>query len=252
MLIGLYGGYDVIGVPAGEATNPRRHLPFAFVGTIVIVTIVMTLTQISAQGTLPSLPSSTTPLADAALVFLGSGGALLIGVGSAISMTGGTAGQILTGARMLFALAQHRELPAILRYVHPRSRTPSNAILVTAAVSLALALTGTFRSMVLASAVTRLVTYSGVCAATLQLRRDRFAGRVKPATFVVSGGPVVPLLGLAVSGAILAGASRSELLTGLAALIAGAVLFLLNRQLAGAAAEVRHTPVDLTNRQSGT
>jgi hypothetical protein len=54
-----------------------------------------------------------------------------------------------------------REAQVLASLNHPhtaRSRTPSNAILVTAAVSLALALTGTFRSMVLASAVTRLVT----------------------------------------------------------------------------------------------
>src|SRR5262245_49481972 len=34
LLIFAFGGYDVIGVPAGEASNPRRHLPFALVGTI--------------------------------------------------------------------------------------------------------------------------------------------------------------------------------------------------------------------------
>src|SRR5687767_12890725 len=53
LLIFAFGGYDVIGVPAGEAANPRRHLPFAFIGTIVAVTVVMTLAQVVAIGTLP-------------------------------------------------------------------------------------------------------------------------------------------------------------------------------------------------------
>ena len=56
LLIFAFGGYDVIGVPAGEAADPRKHLPFAFVATILIVTAVMTMAQIVALGTLPNLP----------------------------------------------------------------------------------------------------------------------------------------------------------------------------------------------------
>ncbi len=62
LLIFAFGGYDVIGVPAGEARDPRRHLPFAFVATILTVTAVMTLAQVVALGTLPDLQ----PVEDAA------------------------------------------------------------------------------------------------------------------------------------------------------------------------------------------
>ena len=61
-------------------------------------------------------------------MFLGAGGALLIGVGSVVSMTGNNAGQILSGSRMLFALAEHGELPAFFGRIHPRFRTPANAV----------------------------------------------------------------------------------------------------------------------------
>jgi DNA-binding protein WhiA len=47
--------------------------------TIVVVTAVMTLAQIVAQGVLPNLAGHATPIADAAAVFLGAGGALLVG-----------------------------------------------------------------------------------------------------------------------------------------------------------------------------
>ena len=77
LLIFAFGGYDVIGVPAGEAISPRRHVPFAFVATIVAVTVIMTLAQIVTMGTLPDLPASKTPLADASLLFIGAAGALL-------------------------------------------------------------------------------------------------------------------------------------------------------------------------------
>ena len=59
-------------MPAGEARDPRRAVPFALIMTIVIVTIVMTLVQVVALGTLDTLASSSTPMADAALLFMGA------------------------------------------------------------------------------------------------------------------------------------------------------------------------------------
>jgi len=222
-----FGGFDVIPVPAGEATDPRRHVPFALVTTIVSVTVIMGLAQVVAQGTLPGLARSTTPLADASLLFMGGAGALLIGAGSILSMTGNQAGHILTGSRMLFALAEHEELPAFFGRIHPRHRVPSNAILFTSGVALALALTGSFAVLAAASAVARLITYTGACASTLVLRQVRFRDVVKPATFLVPFDPFVPVLAVLISVSILAGASREQLLGGGAALAAGAVLFLV-------------------------
>lgn len=228
LLIFAFGGYDVIGVPAGEAADPRRHLPFAFVATIVAVTVIMTLAQTVAIGTLPDLPLSNTPLADASLLFLGSAGALLISAGSIVSMTGNNMGAVLTGSRMLFALAENGELPRFFMKVHPRYRTPSNAIIFTTVVALCLALSGSFVVLALASAVARLIAYTGACAATLRLRQPRFAGVVRPATFVIPFGPLVPILAIAVSLLILAGATRTQLIGGAAGLAAGAALFIIN------------------------
>jgi len=225
LMIFVYGGYDVVPVPAGEALDPRRHVPSALIMTILAVMTVMTLAQVVAQSVLPDLAAHSTPMADAAALFLGSGGALLIGAGSVVSMTGNNAGQILTGSRMLFALAEHAELPAFFGRVHPRFRTPANAVLFTSIVAVTLALSGSFAKLAVVSAVARLVTYTGVAAATLRLRSPQFATVVKPATFVAPLGPLVPALAMIVSLAIVAGATREQLLGGGAALIVGALLF---------------------------
>lgn len=228
LLIFAYGGYDVIGVPAGEANDPRRHLPFAFITTILAVTAIMTLTQMVAMTTHGDLASTRTPIADAALAFMGPAGAALIGVGSVIAMTGNNAGQVLSGSRMLFALAENRALPRFFGYIDPAHRTPSKAIWFTSTVALALALSGSFVYLATVSAVARLVTYTGACAATLALRQKRFEGQVQPATFTIPLGPVVPLAAILVSVALLAGATRAQLLGGAAALVAGAALYWLN------------------------
>jgi amino acid transporter len=230
LLIFTYGGYDVIGVPAGEAADPRRHIPFAFVMTILTVTVVMTVTQVIAMTTYDGLGASTTPIADAALAFMGPLGAAIIGFGSVVAMTGNNAGQVLTGSRMLFALAENRALPRFFVHIDPVKRTPTNAIWFTSLVALLLALTGSFVYLATVSAVARLVTYAGVCAATLALRKESFASTVQPATFVVPLGSIVPLAAILISVALIAGATRAQLLGGASALVVGAVLYWVNRE----------------------
>ena len=110
LLVFAFGGYEVIPVPAGEARDPRRAVPFALVMTIVIVTIVMTVVQVVAVGTLPGLAASKTPLADASLLFMGGAGAALLTLGAVLSMMGNNMGQALSGSRNLYALAEQGDL----------------------------------------------------------------------------------------------------------------------------------------------
>jgi amino acid transporter len=121
--------------------------------------------------------------------------------------------------------------------VHPRYRTPSNAILVTSGVSLALAITGSFVTMAAASAISRLVVYVLTCVSAIRLRAPRFSGSpspeatggvvVKPAVFLLPGGATIPVLAILSSLLILVGANQTQLVSGTWALLAGAVLFFI-------------------------
>jgi len=223
LLIFAYGGYEVVGVPAGETKNPKTAVPFAMVMTIIVVGIVMTLAQVVAMGTLPNIAASQRPLADAALIFMGAWGALLMTTGGAVSMTGNNMGQALSGSRNLFALAEQGDLPSFVGKVHPKFHTPATAIIITSLVALALALFGDFVTLAASSAVSRLLVYAGTCASVLVLRRQ---GR---AAFTIPGGPVVPVVALVISLAILGGATSLQLQVGGYALVAGAVLFAIAR-----------------------
>lgn len=225
LLIYAFGGYEVVPVPGGESRNPRHDVPFALIMTIIAVVMIFTLAQIVAVGTLPELADSKTPLADAAARFLGAPGAALITLGAVISTTGNNMGGAISGSRNLFALAEQGDLPGVLARVHRTYRTPANAILVTSAVALVLAVSGTFQTMATASAISRLVLYLGTCASTLRLRHRRFEGSVKPATFVVPLGPLIPLAAIVIALAVLGGATAVQLRNGVLALIAGAVLY---------------------------
>jgi amino acid transporter len=249
LLIFAFGGYEVVPVLGGETKDPRRMVPFALVMTITIVASVTLLTQVVAFGTFPGIADSRTPLADSAAIFMGAAGAAMITIGAVLSTSGNNMGQALSGSRNLFALAEQGDLPRWFGYVHPRYRTPSNAILVTSGVAFVLAVTGSFVTMAAASAVSRLVVYVLSCASTIRLRGERFQGQlppsatggvpVKPALFVLPGGPTIPLIAILSSLLILVGASQTQLISGTVALVVGAVLYLIATRGASAAKESR-------------
>ena len=225
-LIFAFGGYEVVPVPAGEARSPLRDVPFAMIMTIAIITVLTILVQVVAQGVLPDVATSKAPLAEAALLFLGAYGALLLTLGAVVSTTGNNMGQSISGSRSLFALAEQGDLPAPLAYVHPTWRTPVVAIVATGSVALGLALTGSFATLALASAVSRLLVYAGTAAAVLALRRNG------PAPFTIAGGPIVPLAALAVCIALVAGATAEQFKIGGIALVIGAALYVIARRAA--------------------
>jgi amino acid transporter len=229
LLIFLYGGFEVVGVPAGEARDPRRHVPAALVTAIAIVTVIYCLAQLVATVTLPDLARSATPLADAAQLTLGPPGALFLTAGSLVAMAGNIAGQVLSGSRFLFALGEQGDLPRWFAFVHPRRHTPTHAIVFTSLVALVLALTGTFVALAALAAVARLLVYAGTCGATLALRSPRWAGRAGAASFTAPLGPAMPLLGIVLSLGVAAGATRGQLGAGAAFLTLGALLYLLVR-----------------------
>jgi APA family basic amino acid/polyamine antiporter len=229
LLIYAYGGYEVMGVPAGETRHPRTDLAFAMVMTVVACAVIYTLAQIITMTVLPDVTQSKTPIADASAIFLGPAGALMVGIGSLLAITGNVTGSLLGASRYIFAFAETAAIPRYFAYVHPRFRTPTRAIWFSAAVVLGLALSGSFVLLLAASVIARLVTYAGVSAAALTLRHPRFQGRVAPAAYTVPFGPVIPSIAFLVSLAIIAGATGPQLAVGGAALVGGAVLFLGTR-----------------------
>jgi amino acid transporter len=212
-------------VPVEEATNPRRHLPRALLATIAATTVLYVLIQIVAERTLPGLASSPTPLAAAAREFMGPGGAAFITVAAALSTLGSASALVLVAPRILYAFAQHGQLPPALARVHPRFLTPYRSVAVVGVVIWTAALSGGFETLAAVSAVARLVFCASTCVAVLVLRRTVPSEE----GFRLPGGPLIPVLAVALSLWLLAGITAAQAVAGLLALAAGALCFALAR-----------------------
>jgi len=173
LLVYAFSGFEMTTIPGGESRDPRRDMPRALVVAILFVAVFYFLIQLVAIGTLPTLATSTRPLADAGARFLGPLGGAVISAGAVASIVGNLNVIVLVGARIPFAMAERGELPAFLAATHPRFRTPHVAILATSAVVLGLTLSGTFVYLATISVIARLLSYSATCAALPALRRKR-------------------------------------------------------------------------------
>ena len=222
LLLFAYAGFENLSVAAGEYQDPRRNVPFALVAMIVLVTAVYAAVQLVAQGTLPGLAASSTPLADAAAIFGGEGLALLLTIGAALSILGTSNATLLLGPRFLHTLAVGGYGPRALARVHPRFRTPDLAIAVQTIVSLVLALSGSFVQLALLSMVSRLLAYITTSASVLVLRRRHGA---RAGTLSLPGGPAIPFAALVLSLALLVNARPAHLVAVGIAVLVGAVIY---------------------------
>jgi APA family basic amino acid/polyamine antiporter len=227
LLVFAFTGFESAVVPAGESRDPRRDLPFGLLVALAVVAPLYVAIQWVSLGTLPELAASPRPLADAATRFLGSAGGALIAVGALVSILGTLHGIMLAAPRMLFAMAEQRQLPSALARTHPRHRTPHLAIAAMAIVLLVLALDGSFLAAVTVSTVARLLVYAATCAALPLLRRR--AG-TEAARFRVRGGEFIAVLALGLIAWLLLQAQLREVLQVALAIGAGLAVLLLSRR----------------------
>ena len=226
LLLFAYAGFENAPAAAGEYRNPRRDLPFALLTMIVIITVTYALVQMVAQGTLPGLAESASPLAEAAGRFAGPGAALLLTVGATLSIFGNIGNTTLLGPRYLYALGVDGFGPRALANVHPRYHTPAVAIVVQSVLAMALALSGSFVQLAMLSVIARLTTYIGTAAAVPVLRRKY---GTRPDAFRIPGGPTIPILALLLCLVFLMSAQWHNLVAGLVALVVGAVIYRFQR-----------------------
>jgi APA family basic amino acid/polyamine antiporter len=230
ILMFAFLGIESALTPSGEVREPARTVPLAIFAALVLVTLLYMGLQIVAQGVLgPELAANTkAPLAETARRVLGSGGQMLVIVGTAISTFGYVAGDMLAAPRGIYALGRDRLLPAAIGSVHPQYRTPHVAIVIHAALCLALALSGTFEQLIVLSTLAALIVYLICCLATIQLQRREIRDGVA-VPFELPGGPVIPLIATAIVVWLMTASTRQEVLAMGAMLVAETVLFLFMR-----------------------
>jgi amino acid transporter len=222
LLIFAFGGFEFAVVPGEEVINLKKNLPIALLSGITLVAVLYVLIQFVAEGTLPGLASSPTPLADASLRFLGPLGGVLLSAGALLSTTGTNSGTMLMGPRIIYAMAEGGQLPSIFARVHRSYHTPHVAVVVATVLGWMCALSAEFAALAAISAIARLLSYVATCAALPVLRRKMPEAH---RGFTVPGGAIIPVTALVLSAWLLLGSTRTQVSISAVALLVGAVIY---------------------------
>jgi ethanolamine permease len=167
---------------AEEAKNPQRTILFGFGSAILTLVILCVLTFISSVGVAgweavvykTDGTTSDSPLPLALGHIVGNNNLLyhlLIAIGL-FGLVASFHGIILAAGRSSFEFGRVRSAPAFLGKIHPRFRTPSNALLVNMAIGIIALLTGKTAEIITISVFGALTLYMISMIALLRLRKN--------------------------------------------------------------------------------
>lgn len=145
-----YDGWSAVSFVAGEVKNPQRTLLRALaLGMVIAIVVyvavnaaylrVLTIGEIARADRVGSAAAERT---------LGRSGATLVSITILLSILGSLNGRLLTQPRVYFAQARDALFFERFGEVHPRYQTPAFSIVMQAAWSALLIVTGSFEALI--------------------------------------------------------------------------------------------------------
>jgi basic amino acid/polyamine antiporter, APA family len=228
----LIGFEDSVNV-AEETQEPRRNYPFALFGGLLIAGVIYLLVTVIASMVVPTdtLADSDGPLLEVVQVGPLAMSTKVFSAIALFALANGALINLIMASRLVYGMARERILPGAFGRVHATRRTPWVAIAFTALIAAGLVLTGDLEDLADTTVLLLLLVFAVVNVAVLVLRRDRIdADHFRAPT-------VLPVIGAAVSLALLTTKDGEVFLRAGALLALGVVLWLVTWYAHG-----RHQP----------
>ncbi|HEV9035629.1 MAG TPA: amino acid permease [Puia sp.] len=188
-----YDGWNNVNMVAGEIENPQRNISRSLFIGVGICIAVYVLTTLAYNYVLPVAEMAKSPLvaADAMEKVVGVAAAGLVSGLIAFSAFGATHVNLLTNARITFAMGEEGSFFPWTGVVHRRFGTPGNAVIVIGAWSILFVWSGSFDILADMFVFMSWVFY-GLTGLGLFILRKRIPEATRP--YRVWGYPWLPLV----------------------------------------------------------
>jgi APA family basic amino acid/polyamine antiporter len=215
-----YVGWNAASYLAEEIANPQRELPRAILlGTAAVVVLYLGLNAVYALALSPAdiraivddpNNSNSDPVEAVAPIaqlsanrLFGSqwSGAFTVAVG--LMMLSSLSAYVLTGPRVLYAMAHAGQFPAVARRLSARAGTPVTATVLQVGATLTLLWTGSFQSIMIYTSV-GLAIFSMLTITSVYVLRVKRPDLDRP--FRTPGYPATPAIYLVLTGILTAAA----------------------------------------------
>jgi APA family basic amino acid/polyamine antiporter len=229
LIFWAYAGFEISTIPAGEIREPGRTIPKAIILGISIVTVFYLTTNIVLFGVRPwsLLALDKAPLATATNAILSSIptlaliGAIIVGVGALISVSGSDESGMIGTSRLGYALAADGLFPRVFARIHPRFKTPYLGVIIQAVTALVAAIIGNLSLLIATSVFFMAVAYTATSASPFFLRR-----KGAKAQFNLRGGLLIPILGVIFSVYLITQCSFTQIALGVVLLLVGVPIYI--------------------------
>ncbi|MGL5649654.1 MAG: APC family permease [Clostridium sp.] len=123
-------GMESATVTAGEIKNPKRNVKRSTIYGILIASAIYILISFASMGAMSNveLSKSSAPLTDILTKILGSSVGKPITIAVVVCILGTTIGWLLSTARVAYAAGQDGVFPKFFGKLHPKYKTPVNAL----------------------------------------------------------------------------------------------------------------------------
>jgi APA family basic amino acid/polyamine antiporter len=192
-----YNGWTYSSYVGGEIKRPERNLPVSILAGIGIVIVLYVTVNLAFLTVIPfeQLRDSNHPATDLMHIVVGPIGAVIIALAVMISTLGAANAVLLSCARSYFAMAKDGLFFEVFDRVHPRWRTPGNAILAQGTMASAFAMSGSFSQILTYYAFLDYFFFTLAVGAVMILRRTE---PELPRPYRVWGYPFTPVLFLSI------------------------------------------------------
>jgi amino acid transporter len=234
LLFTAYTGFNVVTNMAGAVRNPRRTVPLAVIGSVLIsgVIYIGVILAMLASGV---EDFGSTGVGEAATALMGEWGGYLIAFAACISTLSGANANLLGASEVMIRLVGQGDAPPVLART-TRSGHPLLSVLLIGALTLVLVLVARVDNIVTYANVAALVAMVVVNVAAFQLARKGWPGE----GLRLPGGPVIPAIATVACLGQFVALDWPQALIGLGLVAAGLLIYRSrHRQEFGDGAELR-------------
>ena len=188
-----YSGWHLLGAAGEEVENPGKNVPRALVyGMLAVISlyVLANFVYLRVLG-IASVAHSPHVASDVLEMLVGKGGAKWLTIAMMISAVGCLHVNILTAARIPFAMARDGLFFKFAERVQPTFRSPSGGLLFVGAVAALMALTGSYEELF---SLVVFALWIFLCLSVVALIRLRITEPALPRPYRTWGYPWTPIL----------------------------------------------------------
>jgi APA family basic amino acid/polyamine antiporter len=191
--LAAYDGWNNLGFVSGEIKDPQKNIPRGLIIGLSTCILIYALTTEAYLYMLPvdTMKHSTLVASDALYKVMGIAGGGFVAILVIISTAGGTNGNILPSARVIYAMGEEKNFFSFTGKVDQKHHTPANALWLQAIWAIILVLIGSFDMLMDMFVFISWIAY-GFAAYGIFILRKKMPDAHRP--YKLKGYPYLPII----------------------------------------------------------